>query len=149
MDKADQTLANCEIHFTAANHFCLAKLAKDSKDILAAHTAVEGKTVDKPKDLEALIAEGIAKANKEAHKTVSTGHQYCWSCGICKHTSRQCKHPKEGHKLEASMYDRMEGSEALPIPYDRTRNTGGRGGGRGRARGRGRDRENTNPNTNA
>ena len=104
-------------------------------------------TVDKPKDLEALIAEGIAKANKENNKTVPTGYQYCWSCGICKHTSRQCKHPKDGHKLEATMYDRMEGSVTFPLPWDRTRNNGGRGGGRGR--GRGRDRENTNPNANA
>ena len=147
--RVDQTLATCETHFTAANHFRLTKLAKDSKDILAANTAVTNETVDKPKDLEALIAEGIAKANKEAHKTVPTGYQYCWSCGICKHTSRQCKHPKDGHKLEATMYDRMEGSVAFPVPWDRTRSTGGRGGGRGRGRGRGRDRENTNPNANA
>jgi hypothetical protein len=56
--KADQTLANCEIHFTEANSYRLTKLAKESKDVLAANNATKTKVAEtkvlKEKDIHAL-----------------------------------------------------------------------------------------------
>ena len=45
--------------------------------------------------------------------------RYCWSCGWCVHDGNHCRSRKDGHKVEATVYNRMDGStEGLPPGYE-------------------------------
>eukprot|EP00957_Ditylum_brightwellii_P197364 15036580-Ditylum_brightwellii.AAC.1 len=47
---------------------------------------------------------------------------YCWAHGETTgawHTSRNCRKQKEGHKMEATFYNRMQGSNAKPPPRNK------------------------------
>eukprot|EP00957_Ditylum_brightwellii_P052527 3983478-Ditylum_brightwellii.AAC.1 len=54
--------------------------------------------------------------------TLETGRKYyCWSHGITTgtwHTGKNCRKQKRGHKLDATFYNRLGGSDALPIPQE-------------------------------
>ena len=36
---------------------------------------------------------------------------YCWTHGLCKHTSKNCKSPMDGHCKEVTLENRMGGSQ--------------------------------------
>jgi hypothetical protein len=38
---------------------------------------------------------------------------YCWSHGLCWHNSLNCKHPKDGHKTEATLFNHAGGSTRI------------------------------------
>ena len=45
--------------------------------------------------------------------------RYCWSCGWCYHDGTHCRSRKEGHKVDATVSDRMGGStEGLPPGFE-------------------------------
>ena len=125
--KADKTLANCKIHFTDANTHRLTKLAKDSKDVLAANEATT-KPKEETTNLKAMIADEVAKATKDATKNASKGTNknqynnpandlkglfYCWSHGVCGHKGINCTFPKEGHNKKATIFKRMGGANTI------------------------------------
>lgn len=96
---ADQTLANAIIHFKAGNKFRLIKEAKTAKNALEAHQA---------------FTKTVADDSKAAPKSVGLdGWHYCHTHGICKHPGTNCPAPKEGHKKEATMSNRMGGKNNL------------------------------------
>jgi len=43
--------------------------------------------------------------NKKGH------HKYCWSHGLCNHKGSECTNRREGHKVEATLFNRFNGSE--------------------------------------
>ena len=47
---------------------------------------------------------------------------YCWTHGITKHSSRQCKRQSEGHQREATMSNRLGGNDHLPGPHSTPKN---------------------------
>jgi hypothetical protein len=59
------------------------------------------------------------------------GFSWCWSHGICTHTSKNCKFQKEGHKANATFKNPMKGSDKIGLKQFRN------------------DAENTPPATNA
>jgi hypothetical protein len=140
-DEADQTLVNCELHFIEANRFRLSKLSKDSKEVLAANNAVQEAPKEAPKDLQALVADAVAKATKEAFPKQADfkgskellGLCYCWSCGICDHPGWKCKNKKEGHKNRANIYKRLGGNNTINVTGNPNKKK--------------QDRENQNPNS--
>jgi hypothetical protein len=124
--RADKTLANVIPHFTEANEHRLRKLAKGSKEVLEANTVTKEESPT-TSNVEALIAETkalVEKANKT--NTTTTGKRegngkglerfsYCWSHGVCQHPGSECRNPKEGHKPEATVFNRKGGAECLTI----------------------------------
>ena len=55
-----------------------------------------------------------ASSGTNGNKKLLTNHaghsKYCWSHGLCNHTSKECKGKKDGHKEEATCSNRMNGS---------------------------------------
>jgi hypothetical protein len=116
-----QTVQGIVTHFTAAdkhrreNKHYLSELSSHQalltahqylKEIQQAHTtALLHKGTDLP-----------PKGFTIPPKTDSKGAAwcYCWSHGICKHHSPDCRYPKPGHKKEATMLDRQGGVENAP-----------------------------------
>ena len=121
--KADKTLDNGIMHFMAANEHRLTKLAKSSKDVLVANTALE--------EMKALLANTQAildnhttNDNKPAGKgrrPTLEGFGYCWSHGVCQHRGRECKYPKDGHKHDATIFNRLGGHDGITINKQRQR----------------------------
>ena len=54
---------------------------------------------------------------KKKHKLIeykrSDTSKYCWSCGAWNHKSAQCKRKRSGHKNEATLQNKMNGSTFL------------------------------------
>jgi hypothetical protein len=147
---ADKTLANCIIHFKAANKHRLNKAAKASKDVLAANAAIEALKAEmtakfeaekkardaETKTLREIVAQNNNNNNNNTNELSMRGVAYCWSCGITNtHRGRNCNAAKPGHEKAASIFNRMGGSEAINIVRN---NNGGR-------RNRRNNRENTAP----
>ena len=105
-DIADQTLANLIPHFKKANKLRLSKDKKAAKEILAANTALTKPT----------------EQAKEGQPTGLEGWGYCFTHGICSHSSANCTKPKEGHKKDATMANRMGGSTKAPGKLWKPRN---------------------------
>jgi hypothetical protein len=102
----EQTVDNAIAHFTRSNTHRMTRAAKTSKTILEANQATT------PAETEASIGMG--------------GWHYCHSHGICKHPGIRCPAPKDGHKPEASMGNRMGGLNNLKSnrrPRPNTRKT--------------------------
>eukprot|EP00957_Ditylum_brightwellii_P119316 9102723-Ditylum_brightwellii.AAC.1 len=86
--------------------------------------AAMGKSID---DLTAALTQlrhgadasaGLGNRNEEEAKF------YCWTHGAATgkwHTSKNCKKPKDGHKENATYYNRMGRSDNLPQPSYRRR----------------------------
>jgi hypothetical protein len=87
---AQQTLTNAIQHFKNANKHRLVKESKQTKSVLAANTATQAPTINKPTGLE--------------------GYSYCWSHGICKHGGLECTNPRESHCPDATWSHRKGGS---------------------------------------
>lgn len=86
----EQTPANARIHFTKADNNRTSRQAA-MKDVLRANTAIVN---------GARPQYGI----------------YCWSHGICTHSSQECKHPAEGHCKTATIQDIMGGCLSMTRP---------------------------------
>jgi hypothetical protein len=78
---ADKTIPNFMSHFTRTNK-TRCQDEKSLKGTLTANTAVQN-TSTKPGPTEAM--------------------RYCWSHGLCNHTSAQCTQPAEGHVKTATL----------------------------------------------
>ena len=48
--------------------------------------------------------------NKKGKKKDGKGNLYCWTHGLCRHKSSDCKHKATGHKDDATFADRKGGS---------------------------------------
>jgi hypothetical protein len=111
------------MHFMAANEHRLTKLAKSSKEMLVANTALE--------EMKALLAstqeildKHSTNENKSANKgrrSTLDGFGYCWTHGVCQHTGRECKHPKDGHRNDATIFNRLGGHDRITINKQRQR----------------------------
>jgi hypothetical protein len=130
----EQTLENATAHFKSYNKHRLTKLSTSTKEVLAANPATT--------QMEALLASAqdlVAKAtannNKKSGKLSLEGFGYCWTHGVCTHTSKTCKYKDEGHQVDATIKDMKGGKNGITLPkYVRDQ--------------RNRDRENTSPNNN-
>jgi hypothetical protein len=122
-----QTVANAIKHFTAANALQL-EAKQHLQDVLAAHTVAEVT----PEKETALNASGLPPLTPDPRKTQGLDWGYCWSHGVVKHTSANCRYPKEGHIKTAHMNNRQGGSLQFPEPSER----------RKKGKKRGRDRQN-------
>jgi len=114
---ADQTLANAIPHFKTGNRLRLIKEAKTAKNTLAANQAISNQAIDQKlatKETGTLTGAGLK------------GWDYCYTHGICKHSGCACPSPKEGHKKEATMNNRMGGTNNLKPR--KTKKAGGGGG---------------------
>jgi hypothetical protein len=136
--RADRTLANCERHFVEANQHRITKLSNATRETLAANAATHKPqasgsplrtnappnqmTVTSPEFL-ALIAkitaDAVASATKANNPTPRSNRtrnnnqrprQYCWTHGVCAHSSKDCRVPKEGHQPNATFANTMGGS---------------------------------------
>jgi hypothetical protein len=137
--KAEKTLDNVVIHFMAANEHRLTKNAKISKEILVANTALEDMKAQLTNTQELLEkSSGFdSKHTNKGRRPTLEGFGYCWSHGVCHHTGRECKHPKEGHRHDATIFNRLGGHDGITINKQRQRK--GRNGG---------DQEDTPPENN-
>jgi hypothetical protein len=60
--------------------------------------------------MEELQTKVAAKKNNKKTDKTSKERLYCWTHGSCAHNGKDCKHPKEGHKKEATFSNMMGGS---------------------------------------
>lgn len=60
-------------------------------------------------EIQAKVATKNPKKPKDKDKT-SKERLHCWTHGSCTHKGTDCKHPKEGHKKEATFSAMMGGS---------------------------------------
>lgn len=115
---AEQTLANATPHFKTGNKLRLIKEAKTAKNALEANQAIINQAVD------------LKWATKEPGTSTSSGlngWHYCYTHGICKHSGQSCPSPKEGHKKEATLSNRMGGTNNLKPRNARNRQRGNGG----------------------
>jgi hypothetical protein len=124
---AQQTVANAITHFTAANARRL-EAKQHLKDVLAANTAAGSP----PEPATALNASSLPPLPPAPPKLRGLDWGYCWSHGAVKHTSANCRFPKEGHIKTAHMTNRQGGSLDFPKDDDQ----------RKKRKQRGRDRRN-------
>ena len=109
---AEKTLANAIPHFKTGNKLRLIKEAKTAKNALEANQAIDQKLP--AKETGAPTDAGLK------------GWDYCHTHGICKHSGHACPSPKEGHQKEATMSNRMGGTNNLKPKNNRNnRNPGG------------------------
>jgi hypothetical protein len=126
--QALRTLANCELHFIAANHLRTTKLSTATNATLSANVA-QTATTSAPTSLERALTSSevmalIAKVTAEAVANATRGQTqrntrpnstrlpraYCWSHGSCAHASKDCRAPREGHQPNATLNNKMGGS---------------------------------------
>jgi hypothetical protein len=137
--KTEKTLDNIITHFTAGNNHRLTKLVKSPKEVQVANTALE-ETKALLANNQELLHKRLTNENKPTSKgrrQALEGFGYCWSHGVCQHTGRECKYPKDGHKHDSTIFNRLGGHDGITINKQRQR--------RGR---NGRDQEGTSPENN-
>lgn len=102
-DTLAQALRTHNIQTTTAASFLTA----------AAAVSTQHPTAAKPKKHTGTYHSPRAPTNRPSTDTPS---QYCHTHGITYHTSAQCKHPGPAHKVEATIDNKMGGSEAIATP---------------------------------
>jgi hypothetical protein len=106
---ADKTLPQAKAFFLSAS--------QDLNQTTAAQmgyraTAPPAATVNATSLQAAAVKEPNNPAVKEPNNPRLLG--YCWTHGVCYHTSSSCKKPGTGHQVRATVNHRMGGSEQLP-----------------------------------
>lgn len=106
-DETEHTVENAIKHFKRAN---IVRLTNDAatKDILSANQAVQAPTHP-------------ANTTTSQKPSEIKGWSYCWTHGLGpgKHSSTNCQHPKEGHQKEATLSNRLGGSNIIREPGPR------------------------------
>jgi hypothetical protein len=97
-DEADQTVENFITHFKKADKFCRKRLIT-MKGTLTANTGILNGIIQPP-----------------TNPTPVPWGTYCWSHGICSHTSETCKYPATGHKKKATLTNVMGGRILMTRP---------------------------------
>ena len=114
--RAEQTWANFQTHFNAANKERLR--SKTSGDFAA---IVEETSPTDPAIAKAVESALAACVAGKSHPLLNKENMpqpmyYCWSHGLThdpKHTGYTCKSPQEGHKKEATHYNMMGGCHLI------------------------------------
>lgn len=74
-------------------------------------TVLQDLQKDKPNGKKQIKKFVIKKKEGQPNRPlVPATNSYCWTHGRCKHKSADCKFPAEGHKKEATMANKMDGS---------------------------------------
>lgn len=122
---ADQTFTNFRTHFKQA--YKLLPATTKSAGYHTANAAVGGNKVFTMADAEQLFDKKLAQLNK----TRDTAHgkpgetatlTYCWTHGLSKnkmHDGHSCKNKADGHKEEATVNNKMGGSERVYTAADK------------------------------
>jgi hypothetical protein len=108
---ADQTWANYKIHFTKLDKLRLQRLTAQAAGF---HGANQTTTTTPPDTTTAAITGRVRSDEIPLY--------YCWSHGLGKnpnHTSASCDNKKTGHQMDATIFDRKNGS-----PYISCGNSG-------------------------
>jgi hypothetical protein len=57
------------------------------------------------------FASNATKSSEQSKNKPRTNRKhYCWTHGSCNHSSDRCKFPIEGHQMDATFYNRKNGS---------------------------------------
>jgi hypothetical protein len=137
---AQQTMDAFTDHFMAANKIRREELSEATPAALDANAAIGAPA----KDAATEPKTDTANTGKGKPKGQLGNFSYCWTHGICTHTSHSCKYPGDGHQKEAVLLNMMGGSSAINVRANPNRNTGNRNW-RNRRNG---NQENTPPPTN-
>jgi hypothetical protein len=88
--EANKTIPNFMAHFTRTNK-TRCQDEKSLKGTLSANTAVQNTSTN------------TAVKNTRTNNGPTEPTRYCWSHGICNHTSAKCTQPAEGHVKMATL----------------------------------------------
>jgi hypothetical protein len=99
-DEADQTMDNFVTHFKKADKFCRKRLIT-MKGTLTANTS---------------ILNGATQPPSPTNPPAAQWGTYCWSHGICSHTSATCNRPATGHNKKATLTNVMGGRLMMSRP---------------------------------
>jgi hypothetical protein len=117
-----QTYVRFQSHFTRANELRITKLTSSDLQYADANLAV--KSVASP--ASTTITTTSTSSNPVSHIQVdNVPFYYCWTHGlspIAQHTSATCRQPAEGHKHDATAYDRKGGTNTFRTPRHNTSN---------------------------
>ena len=87
----------------------------ESSSLETANAATTSTLRQEIQELRQMVQQ-LSQNVKQPTKKQKKPRQYCWTHGWCAHNGNQCQAPADGHKAQATLTNKMGGSDKNCLP---------------------------------